>query len=259
MNKLKFLGTAGGRVLVFRQLCASGGLWYEIDGAKFIVDPGPGALIRCYQHSLNPQDLDAIILTHKHLDHSADVNVIIEAISEGGFKPKGILLAPGDCYDHDPVILKYNRSYLNEFIRINEGYKYNLKDLTIEFPKKHIHGAETYGYKIYNNELTLSHIVDTQYFDELYQIYTDSDILIMNMVFAEPKPYPHLCYDDVLKLVDQIKPKLAIVTHFGFKLWEQGVDNFAKNIQEQTGIKTIAANDGMEIGLDRNNIEILKK
>jgi ribonuclease BN (tRNA processing enzyme) len=259
MNKLKFLGTAGGRVLVFRQLRASGGLWYDIDGSKVIVDPGPGSLIRCYQHNLDPQELDAVILTHKHLDHSADVNVIIEAISEGGFKPKGVLLAPGDCYDHDPVILNYNREYLNDFLRITQGYKFKINDLTIEFPKKHKHGPETYGYKIYNNDLTLSHIVDTQYFEELSQIYEGSDILIMNMVFAEPRPYPHLCYDDVLKLAAEIKPELAIVTHFGYKLWEQGVEKFAKNIQEQTGIRTVAADDGMEVGLDRNNIEILKK
>jgi ribonuclease BN (tRNA processing enzyme) len=184
--------------------------------------------------------------------------VIIEALSEGGFKPKGTVLAPGECYDDDPVILKYNREYLNQFIRITEGFKFKLKGLTIEFPKRHIHGAETYGYKINSKDFTLSHIVDTQYFDELNQHYKNSDILILNMVFAEPRPYPHLCFDDVLKLVNGIRPKLVILTHFGFKLWEQGVDKFANKIQEQTEIRTTAADDGMEITLDRNNIGILK-
>jgi ribonuclease BN (tRNA processing enzyme) len=255
MNNLKFLGTAGGRVLVFRQLRASGGLWYELDGLQFLVDPGPGSLIRCYQNDLDPQNLDLIILTHKHLDHSADANVMIEAVSEGGFKPKGKILAPGDCYDEDPVILKYNRKYLDEFIRVTEGYRFKRGGISIEFPIKHKHGVETYGYQIRAKKFTLSHIVDTEYFDKLEIAYKDSDILIMNMVFSEPRQYPHLSYDDVLKLNASIKPKLAIVTHFGFNLWKQNVDTFAQKITEKTGVRTIAAKDGMGIDLDRMEIE----
>ena len=82
MSSLLFLGTAGGRVLVFRQLRASGGLWLESNGTNILIDPGPGSLIRCLEQNLNPQTLDAIILTHKHLDHTADINVIIEACIE---------------------------------------------------------------------------------------------------------------------------------------------------------------------------------
>jgi phosphoribosyl 1,2-cyclic phosphodiesterase len=43
------------------------------------VDPGPGALVRALSHvpPCNPRELDAIVLSHKHLDHSADVNAVI--------------------------------------------------------------------------------------------------------------------------------------------------------------------------------------
>jgi ribonuclease BN (tRNA processing enzyme) len=250
MSTLTFLGTAGGRVLVFRQLRASGGLWLESNGTNILIDPGPGSLLRCLERNLNPQDLDVIILTHKHLDHSADVNVIIEAISEGGLKPKGVLLAPGDCYDEDPVILKYNRKFLNEFIRIHEGYIFQINGLKIEFPKKHVHGVETYGYKVSNDKFKLSHIIDTEYFDELNQIYSNSDILIMNMVFSQCRPYPHLCYEDIMKLVENIKPRIAIVTHFGYVLWKENTELYAKKIQEKTGVKTVAAWDGLEVDLE---------
>ena len=39
------------------------------------VDPGPGALVRALSHvpPCNPRELDAIVLSHKHLDHSGDL------------------------------------------------------------------------------------------------------------------------------------------------------------------------------------------
>jgi len=250
MSSLCFLGTAGGRVLVFRQLRASGGLWLESNGTNILIDPGPGSLIKCLENKLDPQKLDAIILTHKHLDHSADVNVIIEAISEGGLKPKGILLAPADCYDNDPVVLKYNRAYLEKFIRIDQGFKYQINDINIEFPLRHEHGVETYGIKISTDQFKLSHIVDTKYFNELIPAYNDCDILIINMVFSEPRPFPHLCVDDAIKLINGIQPALAVVTHFGYRLWEKGIEAYIDNIQKQTGVKTIAATDGLKLDLE---------
>ncbi len=254
MSSLIFLGTAGGRVLVFRQLRASGGLWLEANGTNILVDPGPGSLLRCLQYGLTPQELDAIILTHKHLDHSADVNVMIEAVSEGGLKPRGKLLAPGDCYDVDPVILKYNREYLKEFIRVFEGYSFEINDLKIEFPIAHDHGVETYGLKISTDKFKLSHIVDTKYFDALIESYKDCDILLMNMVFSEPKPFLHLAYEDVVKLINGIQPELAIVTHFGYRLWQENIDSYVQKIIEQTGVETVAAVDGMKLDLEKRKI-----
>ena len=238
-------------MLVFRQLRASGGLWLESDGTNILIDPGPGALIRCLQAGLEPKTLDAIILTHKHLDHSADVNVMIEAISEGGLKPKGILLAPGECYDDDPVVLKYNRNYLEKSVRVHEGFKFELDNISIEFPVKHIHGAETYGLKIASDRFKLSHIIDTEYFDGLIPSYAGCEILIMNMVFSEPRPFPHLSYDDVVKLVTGIRPNLAVITHFGYNLWNQDVEVYAEKVRDATGVDTIAAEDGLKLDLEK--------
>jgi ribonuclease BN (tRNA processing enzyme) len=180
---------------------------------------------------------------------------MIEAISEGGLKPQGILLAPGDCYDKDPVVLEYNRNYLSKVIRIHEGFKLELNGVSFEFPIRHKHGVETYGYIVSNNKFKLAHIIDTQYFEELIPGYRDVDVLIMNMVFSEPRPFPHLSYDDVIKLLNGIKPKLAIVTHFGYNLWKLDVEKYAKKIQKVTGIATIAASDAMQ--LDMENREII--
>ena len=97
-NILRFLGTAGARFVMIKQLRSSGGMWLELGGSRILVDPGPGSLVRATsgRPKLDPTKLDAIIITHKHLDHTGDLNVMIEAMTEGGFRKRGLVFVPAD-------------------------------------------------------------------------------------------------------------------------------------------------------------------
>ena len=103
---LKFLGTAGARFVMLKQLRASGGIWINYEGVNVLLDPGPGSLLRCLSSrpKLDPEQLDSVIITHRHLDHSNDVNVMLEAMTEGGFRKRGSLFLPADAIDSEPII-----------------------------------------------------------------------------------------------------------------------------------------------------------
>ena len=101
---ITFLGTGGARFMIISQLLASGGLWFNLDGTQILMDPGPGCIVQVTRRKLNPEELSAIIVSHRHLDHSADVNVMTEAMTEGGFKKRGILFAPRDAIETEPVM-----------------------------------------------------------------------------------------------------------------------------------------------------------
>jgi hypothetical protein len=60
----------------------------------------------------------------------------------------------------------------------------------------------------------------------------------------------HLSALDVETIVSGIKPKAAILTHFGVQLWQANPIEVAARLTEKTGIRIIAAQDGMVFDLD---------
>ncbi|HEC82027.1 MAG TPA: MBL fold metallo-hydrolase [Thermoplasmatales archaeon] len=252
MNYLKFLGTGGARFVVIKQLRASGGLWLSLDDTNVLIDPGPGSLIKCLSSrpKLNPADLEGIILTHRHLDHSNDINIMIEAMTNGGFKKKGVVFAPKDALEGDPVILRYIRDQVDRIELLKEGERYMLGNISFSTPVKHVHGVETYGLNIQGKNNSISLVTDTRYFDGL-ESYYNGDILIVNVVrLMEKEGIEHLSLRDAEKIFSINKPKLGILTHFGMTMLKAKPWVLADELSKKLGVKIIAARDGMIVDLD---------
>ena len=244
-----FLGTAGARVMVANQILASGGLWFNLGGTQILFDPGPGTLVRAVKKKLKPTKLDAIILSHRHLDHSADANIMIEAMTEGGLRRRGTLFAPGDALEEDPVILRYLRPYLERIELLEEGKSYNIGDVSFRTPIRHRHPVETYGVVFETPRHTISCLVDTRFFDDLCLHYK-GDLLIINVVRIESGgPFDHLSASEAGTIINRLRPKAAILTHFGMTMWRAKPWEVASRLSRETGIRIIAARDGMTFDL----------
>ena len=248
MNRITFLGTGGARVLVFKQLLASGGLWIEQADTRISLDPGPGALVQATKRKLDPTKLDAILLSHRHLDHSGDVNSMIEAMTTGGFNKRGLVLAPRDAYEDDPVILKYLRGYVREMLVIEEGASYQIGNVKVTTPIRHHHPGEVYGFVFESPGCHWSYIADTKYFPELADHYR-ADVIVMHTVCLEESEIYHLSIPDAKRLIEAIRPQKAVITHFGMTIWRAKPWLVAERLSQETGIEVVAARDGMKLPL----------
>jgi len=259
-NYIKFLGTAGARYVVAKQLRASAGVFLNLKGKKIILDPGPGTLVKCAasRPKIETGTLDAIILSHIHIDHTNDVNVLIDAMTEGGLKRRGILFAPDECLNGDnAVVLKYLRAFPEEIVTLRESHTFRLGDLSFSTSMKLDHNVETYGMKFDLGDRKLSFIVDTRYFADLIEEFKGSDILVLNVVRhstgdkigVQTFDIPHLSLDDAKNILSRIKPKKAILTHFGMTMLRAKPWEVARTVTEEIGIEVIAASDGMRIDL----------
>ncbi len=256
-NTITFLGTAGARFMVSRQLAASGGLWLNLGGTEILIDPGPGSIVQSTKRKLNAEKLSAIILSHRHLDHSGDTNVMVEAMTAGGFHKHGSFFAPPDALNHEPVLFSYLKKFIEEVVILEEGKSYNVANVTFSTPVKHIHPVDTYGLVFRSADYNFAYIADTLYFEELKHHYR-CDLLIINMVFTQPRPpVAHLAIPDVARILEEIRPKAAILSHYGMHVWQAHPWKIAEDLTKQTGINVIAAWDGMKFDLTR--LEVIKQ
>jgi len=252
---IKFLGTAGARFVVAKQLRSSAGTYIEVEGKKIMLDPGPGTLVRCAKSkpAIDVTKLDAIILTHAHIDHSNDVNILIDAMTDGGLKKRGTLFATEDCLEgENAVVLRYLKDFPREIVRLETNREYRIGELTFFTSMRHRHSVETYGIIFNLGTCKVSFMVDTRYFPELLKSYEDSRILVMNVVRYTPHKsgnVMHLCFDDVKQIITRIKPQKAIITHFGMTMLNKKPWELAKKLTEESGVEVIAASDGMRLPL----------
>jgi len=252
-NRLVFLGSGGARIVVAKQLRASGGVWFSLAGTEFIVDPGPGALVRMTssRHRLDPADLSGILLSHRHLDHSNDVNAMVEAMTVGGTRPGGTLFAPGDALEgEDAVVLRYVREYLGRVVTTEAGGSYELGKVRFTCPVRHHHRSETYGFRFEVPGLTVSLVADTAYFPGLAEHYR-ADVMILNVVRLEPSGLDHLHLPEARDLILAAKPRMAILTHFGMTMIRARPWELARRLSDETGVTVLAASDGRMVELDR--------
>jgi len=202
------------------------------------------------RHKLDPFKIDAVLLSHRHLDHSADVNVIIEAMTQGGFKKRGRLYAPRDALEgDDPVVLKYLRGFLERVVILKEKGRYSLNGVEFSTPIRHQHRGETYGFLFNTDKIKIGYLADTKYFEKLSQAYS-ADVVIFNVVRLKPSELDHLSLPDVERLILEIRPKLAVITHFGMTIIRAKPWELAEKLSQETKVRVIAARDGMELNLE---------
>jgi len=255
--ELIFLGTGGGRWMTITQLASTAG--FRLHEKKNIhIDPGAGAMLRMKLSGINPVSTHAVLLSHCHPDHYTDAEVLIEAMTEGMTKKRGILAGSTSTISGadgiDAAVSRYHKSMVGSVseMRADAGSesKIYIGDMQVEATKAEHSDPASIGFKFHTTAGILGYTGDTQYFEEMPKIYRDAEYLIINTIKpAGERIKYHMCSDDIVKLLTEIKPKKCIITHFGMKM-QPVAEKEAKAIKEKTGVETLAAKDGMRITFD---------
>ncbi|MEM4308213.1 MAG: MBL fold metallo-hydrolase [Thermoplasmata archaeon] len=258
MIKLTFLGTGGGRFATLYQTRATGGIYLEHTGlekqSRVHIDPGPGALVHASRNGIDPTQTDAIIVTHCHPDHYVDAEILTEAMTMGGRRKRGFLLGSRSTLEGvdniGPCISKYFQKNV-ETCMVIEKNNIKLGELVVT-PAPTIHSdPTTVGLKFSTSSGVIAYVADTEFSKEIAGAYRNARVLILPVTRPRAAKIPyHLTTDDASEFASIVKPELCILTHFGLKMIEADPEAEARWIEQQTGVKCIAASDGMKIEID---------
>ncbi|WP_414838198.1 MBL fold metallo-hydrolase [Candidatus Nanosalina sp. VS9-1] len=248
--ELQFLGTGGGRYVTGMQRRKTGGIVIKTDETQVHVDPGPGGLVNSHEFLEHPEETEAVLVTHAHMDHFNDAQAIIEMMVEA-YNNAGVLLANRTVLegfgDLEKAISDYHQGLCGRVDTMKEGSTHEVGDLEIECQEMFHSDPKTIGFTVESSEKKIGFWTDTEFSGELVDLYSDCDTLV---VFCsrpvDSATSSHTAVDEVPDIVEASDADTVILTHFGYKLLDEGVEEQKKWLEEKIDAKVVMAEDGMK-------------
>jgi len=262
--KLVLLGTGGGRFATITQKRRTAGIRILNQNFNIHVDPGPGALVHSVDLGFDPQKLNAILVSHSHPDHYTDAEVLIEAMTRATTQKRGILAAAKSVlYGNDVCeasISSYHQKMPKQLIEAKQGVSFQVGDVKITAIEARHTDPDTVGFRFETPDVgDFAYTSDTEYYEGIGAHYKGVRVLLLCVMRPSGKPWKgHMTTQDAIKILNEAKPETAVITHFGMQMIFKGPANEAKLIQQETGVPTTAAVDGMSINIgEKIQIEML--
>lgn len=214
-----------------------GGFFLKWRGYGIAVDPGINFMENMHIAGLNINDINAIFITHNHIDHNGDLSTIDDLASQ--FGKKDIVLYIDKQTEQECVRRLENFSTKNrhgiDFATMGESFSIGVeKDIQVELmPTKHILEKDgtyleevTYALKLSLKDAGIIRSVigftsDTIYLEEFSDFFANCDYIIANIsetnkedyIKREPKN-THLGYCGCLQLIKSCCSKTKKKTKF---------------------------------------------
>lgn len=220
------------------------------------LDPGPGALIYSIWMKLSPRRLSGVFVSHCHLDHYADAEVMIEAMTAGMTRKRGTLVAPHSVLiggeKGGPAISRYHQSMPKAVIDAAPDDRFSVDGLKVCATPAHHTDPNTIGFRFETRDVgDIGYTSDTEYVEGIGRHYTGTRLLLLCTLRPSGRSWRgHMTTDDAIKIVREAQPDAAIITHFGMGMLNVGPEKEARLVQADTGIPTLDAKDRMlvEVG-----------
>jgi phosphoribosyl 1,2-cyclic phosphodiesterase len=248
--EIVFLGTGGGRFVTMTQKRRTAGIRIMGEGLNLHLDPGPGALVHSIEEGLNPQLINAILVSHCHPDHYTDAEMLIEAMTRGMTRRQGLLAAPKGVLEGgdqcEASISRYHQRIVGERVEVAPGLKFKAANVNVSTTEARHTDPNAVGFRFETEFGDFAYTSDTEYYEDIGKYYQGVRLLALCVMRPSGKPWKgHMSTDDAIRIVDETHPEQAILTHLGMAMLLRGPEKEARLIQEKTGVPAISASDGL--------------
>ena len=237
---------------------SSSGFWLETENGSILLDFSASAVHRMAQENLDWANLDAIWISHFHLDHVGGLMPFLFGTkyapeTQNRRKPLKIFGAKGlrnliDKFDAANDYRLLEQPFPIEIIEVEPLEKFEVLEAVEAVALDTPHTLESLAIHIKSAGKKIVYSADTGFTETLAAFSEAVDLLVLECSFVKDKPVEtHLELKDAMYLIRRAKPKKAVLTHL-YPEWD-AVD-FASEVEKFSPPCTVLE------GLDGLKLEI---
>ena len=238
---------------------SSSGYWLETSGGTVLLDCSAPAIRRILEEGLDWTELDAVWISHFHLDHCGGLAPFLAGIKHADemkkrtsplkiFGPPGLERLIHGFNDVNNYKL-LEQPFPLEVIEIESLEKFEIVKGVEAVAMSTPHTQESHAIHLRDSDdSTLVYTSDSGFTETLASFAGMADLLVIEASYPKDKPkLKHMELAETMFIIRKAKPKRAVLTHL-YPVWDD-VD-FEKEIAEYSApCEVIQAFDGLTIAI----------
>lgn len=251
---MKFIVLGSGTSVPHAQRSSSG-FWLETENGSVLLDCAASVVHRMAQENLDWANLDAVWISHFHLDHVGGLAPYLFGIkhapdAQNRSKPLRIFGAQGlrellEKFDAANDYKLFKQKFPVEITEVEPLKTFEILPETEAVALDTPHTGESLAIRIEDkNGKTVVYSADTGFTNEIGTLAGGADLLVLECSFFKDKPIEtHLELSEAMYLIRYAKPKKVLLTHF-YSEWD-AVDFEAEVKKFSPPCEVIESRDGL--------------
>ncbi len=199
--------------------------WLETEKATVALDFGATSLVALKRLGLDPNGIDAVVLSHLHGDHFGGLPFLLLDLhfNSGRERPLTIIGPPGTRERlraaqevFFPGTSSNRLRFPLDIVGLPCGAKHRFADVDLLTREvEHPSGAPSTGVRLGNGRSTLAYSGDTSWTEALFDVARDADLFIVECSTMSGAPVAHLDFATIDANRERFAAGQVMLTHMG--------------------------------------------